>query len=153
MAPPKGFTPWNKGLRTEKRPLTAEVLRTLVHYDPETGLFKWKTQSWPRNPGPIEQKTPKGYTRFSVLNKRYMAHRLAWLYVTGAWPRGQIDHINGDRSDNRWANLRDVTPSENARNRHAPYRRGYQIVISDEERQRRSEHMRRVRLAQLGRHA
>jgi len=48
---------------------------------------------------------------------RHLAHRLAWLYMAGAWPSGVIDHMNGDPSDNRWSNLRDVTQAENNANR------------------------------------
>ena len=55
--------------------------------------------------------------------KRFSAHRLAWLYVTGDWPVGVIDHINGDRTDNRFENLRDVTQKTNSENLRGPQKR------------------------------
>lgn len=57
-----------------------------------------------------------GYKRCSILKKYFQLHRLIWLYMTGEWPKGEIDHINGDRSDNRWCNLRDVSHKENSIN-------------------------------------
>jgi hypothetical protein len=64
--------------------------------------------------------SPKGYHRIGVDRKRYLTHRLVWLYVYGAWPKGEVDHINRNNSDNRLANLRDVSPSENQHNRGTP---------------------------------
>lgn len=63
--------------------------------------------------------SPKGdgYIRICVDQRDYKAHRLAWLFMTGEWPAGDIDHINGNREDNRWANLRVVTCAMNAQNR------------------------------------
>lgn len=65
-----------------------------------------------------------GYIRLSVAGhsgkKSVSAHRFAFLWMTGAWPIGVVDHINGDRHDNRWCNLRDVTVEQNASNRLTP---------------------------------
>ncbi|MGP9791186.1 HNH endonuclease [Roseinatronobacter sp. NSM] len=104
---------------TDKSPLTAETLRLLLQYDPSTGLFTW------RNPRARNVKrgdiagslTDRGYIKISVLGKRYCAHRLAFLWMTGQEPQDQVDHINGIRSDNRWENLRPATASQNQRNR------------------------------------
>lgn len=57
-----------------------------------------------------------GYRVIMLDYKRYMASRLAWLYMTGTWPQFECDHINRDRADDRWINLREATRSENARN-------------------------------------
>lgn len=100
-------------------PLTADRLRELFHYDAETGVFT--------------RRLPDGYKGQRVRNKAvgcrntinyiviyigklFLAHRLAWLYTYGAWPTRDIDHINGDRSDNRICNLREATRSENNQN-------------------------------------
>ena len=57
-----------------------------------------------------------GYVQIGLLGVRYLAHRLAFLYMTGSFPLSQVDHINHDRSDNRWKNLRGVTQGENKKN-------------------------------------
>jgi hypothetical protein len=92
-------------------------LRSVLDYDPETGIFKWKVQR--RRCGQIGQqagnKKPTGYRLIGVLGGLYWEHRLAWFYIYGVWPKN-IDHINGVKDDNRIANLRDVTPKENAHN-------------------------------------
>lgn len=58
----------------------------------------------------------RGYRQIGVGGRVYLAHRLIWAYVTGVWPTTLIDHINGNRDDNRWDNLREATPSENKAN-------------------------------------
>lgn len=102
--------------------ITAEQLRLALRYDPKTGLFWWRYR--PDMPEQINKtyvgKTAgwleNGYIRIVVNYRAYQAHRLAWLYMTGVWPTNRLDHINGDRSANQWANLRDATASENSQN-------------------------------------
>ena len=100
--------------------LTAELLRKEVSYDPETGAFK-RLLTRGFNPksaaGDVVGRVGSGgYLYFRVLSKRYLAHRLAWLYVYGEWPEWDIDHKNGQASDNRIANLRMATRSQNMAN-------------------------------------
>jgi len=61
-------------------------------------------------------KEAKGYLSIRIDGKRYKSHRLAWLYMTGRWPKDQIDHLNGVRDDNHWFNLREANASQNRRN-------------------------------------
>lgn len=89
--------------------LTQERLKQVVSYDPATGLFSRDAKAG-----------ESGYVRLSIDGSDYLAHRLAWLYMTGSWPKGQIDHKNGTRSDNRWDNLRDVTTRVNSQNQRKP---------------------------------
>lgn len=102
-----------------KPALTAERVRELLHYDPETGVFTWRVSG--RGPAKVGSiagtiHTSKGYRNIWV-GGNYKAHRLAWLYVHGVWPEGQIDHINHIKDDNRIANLREVTNGQNMQNR------------------------------------
>lgn len=98
--------------------LTAERLRELLDYDPLTGIFKWKKRTGSRSVvGAVAGNSSRaGYVDMKVDGERNYAHRLAWLYVHGIRPEGVIDHMNGIRSDNRIANLRDVSLSVNAQN-------------------------------------
>jgi hypothetical protein len=66
--------------------------------------------------GRKEKTTNKGYKSLKYNNKDYLVHRLAWFLYYGEWPKGEIDHINGNKSDNRICNLRDVTHKENCQN-------------------------------------
>jgi hypothetical protein len=103
-----------------KADLTAERLRELLDYDPETGVFIWKTQSGRQPAGSVAGWKQYSRIYIKVAGFQIGAHRLAWLYVYGAMPTNQIDHINGDPSDNRIANLRDVTDRENKQNLRKP---------------------------------
>lgn len=99
--------------------LTAERLRALLNYDPGTGLFTYRNSRGRCRAGSVAGSFDKeGYVVIGLDYRAYKAHRLAWLYVTGAWPADQIDHIDGKQDNNRWANLRDADPSVNAQNRH-----------------------------------
>lgn len=90
----------------------------LLNYDPETGIFSWKKKRRGIKRGiQLGCNNGFGYLRITVLGKSYYAHRLAWMYVYGEWPKDQIDHINGDPSDNRISNLRAVTGIENQQNK------------------------------------
>lgn len=101
--------------------LTAERLRELLDYDPETGIFtRLVKTSWRTTVGEkVGYPTDQGYIRMRVNVRTYKAHRLAWLHFYGEWPKGQLDHINRNRADNRIANLREAGLSENQYNRGA----------------------------------
>lgn len=98
--------------------LTSEVLQELFSYDAVTGVFtrKVSTNNRARVGEIVGCLRPDGYLCTSIGGKLYQLHRLAWLYAKGAWPEGQIDHINGSRTDNRIENLRDVIHAVNGRN-------------------------------------
>jgi hypothetical protein len=101
--------------------LTAERLRELLDYDPETGVFLWKVNRSIGKAGQVAGGLSKalGYRTIGIDSRLYYGHRLAWLYVHGRWPEGVIDHINGDRTDNRISNLREVHQRVNVENRRA----------------------------------
>lgn len=97
--------------------LTQARLKELLTYDPATGEFLWSAtpRSGVRAGSPAGNISPEG-RRIRIDRKEYKAHRLAWLYVHGAWPAAVIDHINGDPTDNRIANLREATHQQNMAN-------------------------------------
>ena len=103
---------------TPANELTAEYLRSVLHYDPATGIFTWKVGTSPRVKVGNLAGCPDGdgYLQITVLSRIYRAHRLACLYTYGEWPTGQIDHINRNRSDNRICNLREVSNKQNGQN-------------------------------------
>lgn len=119
-----------------KKPLpTPEELRQLLTYDPETGVLTWikrpvtmfregntssdaVCRAWNKNYAgkPAFIANSHGYRTGSVFGQRLLAHRVAWAMFHGRWPVAHLDHINGDPSDNRIANLREATNAENMQN-------------------------------------
>ena len=107
-------------------PLTAEQLRAILDYDPETGIFAWRHRGDYRKEWNIRYAgkpagTIVGAYRIILIRKRkYVASRLVWLWVYSEWPRDFIDHINGNKQDDRISNLRAATKSQNTANIGAP---------------------------------
>ena len=98
--------------------ITQSELKEVLEYNPDTGVFTWKkTVSSRAKTGDVAgSKNNRRYINIRVNKKQYMAHRLAYFYMTGNFPENQIDHINHIRDDNRWSNLRDATHSQNQAN-------------------------------------
>ena len=107
------------GRKPEKKPLTVELVREYLAYDPLSGVFTRlkKTAAFTVIGETVGTDQGNGYIVIGFAGRRILAHRLAWFYVHGKWPDDHIDHINGIRSDNRIANLRDVTNKINSENR------------------------------------
>lgn len=109
-------------MRIAERTLTVERLRELFNYDPERGYFIRIKKSTERGDGPSltglpeNSRNPKGYIHINIDDRKYSAHRLAFLYMTGKNSEFEIDHKNTIRHDNRWDNLRQCTRSQNMQN-------------------------------------
>lgn len=98
--------------------ITAELLRTILRYDQDTGDFYWlKARSKGRVGMLAGSKNSRGYILIRFFKRGWPAHRLAWLYVYGKWPDGEIDHIDRNKTNNRLANLRDTSHTGNSQNR------------------------------------
>lgn len=103
--------------------LTQALVKDILDYDTETGIFTWKSDSSNNGnyrAGQIAGSRKDGYVVIRIFTKPYRAHRLAWLYVHGEWPKDRIDHKNGIRNDNRILNLRPCTQGDNVRNSRRP---------------------------------
>ena|SRR5438105_9984711 len=100
-----------------KSRLTAQRLRELLDYAPETGLFYWRVRRGCAGAGrQAGSLHTVGYRVIRVDGVTHLAHRLAWLHVHGDHPIAEIDHVNGNRMDNRITNLRQCSRGQNARN-------------------------------------
>lgn len=98
--------------------LTQEYLKSILHYDPETGVFTWLIKKGKVFPGDVAGglDISKGYWRIMIDGKGYKGHRLAYFYETGKWPVVEIDHKDTNRSNNRFNNLREATRSQTRMN-------------------------------------
>lgn len=95
--------------------ITHEQIKSILNYDPLTGVITRL------DTGCVATvKASKGYLSVEILGERYLAHRVAWFYVHGAWPAEDTDHHNGDRSDNRLCNISARSYCENQQNRGGP---------------------------------
>ena len=112
--------------------LDQKILKRLLRYDPKTGIFVWR-----RRPGVPHNSRYAGrvagfdwqpanteivYRSIRIFDWPFLGHRLAWLYMTGSWPKHQVDHADMDGLNNRWKNLRAATKQQNSLNRGASKR-------------------------------
>ena len=118
--------------------ITQDQLKEVINYNPLTGDFTWRHRgesffktyrSYRSFCGKYDGKVAgntktskegKTYRNIMIFDTTYLSHRLAWLYVTGSFPCDEIDHIDGNGENNRLVNLRDVTRTENGRNKRKP---------------------------------
>ena len=108
--------------RKIKKELTITELKKILHYDEKSGLFTWLETRGSVVAGSAAGYThkTKGYVEIKVFSKLYLAHRLAWFYTNGEWPKSEVDHINRVRSDNRIENLREASARQNKHNYSKP---------------------------------
>lgn len=96
-----------------------ENLKAVLNYDPVSGKFTWiksKGRGMHFRSGEAGTTHVRGYRYIRFMGRSLFAHRLAWLYMTGAWPTHQIDHIDGVKDNNAWSNLREATNGQNQEN-------------------------------------
>lgn len=102
--------------------IAADHIRSILDYNPKTGDFIWKTHH--RRPDLIGKRagspTNTGYWAIAINNRKMLAHRLAWLYMTGKFPSAHIDHKDGNKQNNRFKNLREVSRFGNLQNMRGP---------------------------------
>jgi HNH endonuclease len=130
-----------------------DLLRKLLRYDHETGKLFWLPRAKEDHPEQkklglwnsryagreaFTTKDRKGYLKSPIFNVTFRAHRVAWALFYGAWPIGQIDHINMDRADNRIHNMREASNGQNNRNRgvQSNNQTGYKGVFYDKRREK-----------------
>lgn len=101
--------------------MTTTDIQKILAYDSNTGVFTWAMKTGKKSViGAVAGSTSEGdYTRIRIHRKSYLAHRLAWLFTYGAFPVGEVDHINRVKSDNRICNLREASSAQNKQNRTA----------------------------------
>lgn len=98
--------------------INQEYLKALLDYNPETGKFRWIQSKFGRQlHKDIETLDARGYIVIKIDYDQYLGHRLAWLYMTGEWPKNLIDHKDGVTNNNKWENLREASNHQNVYNR------------------------------------
>lgn len=103
--------------RTIFSALTQSQIKGILHYATDTGTFTWLKTSGHVVAGVVAGSTnSQGYRGIQLNGRRFQAHRLAWLYMTGEWPLAEIDHADGKRDNNAWDNLREANRSQNTAN-------------------------------------
>ncbi len=106
-------------MKPKESSLTHKRLREVLNYDPLTGIFTW-CGSKPGSQGrTVAGSTSGTYVRITVDDVSYRAHRLAWFWMTGSWPKEFMDHVDLNKHNNAWSNLREATKSQNHANRPA----------------------------------
>ena len=138
--------------------LSAEYVRTLFDYCPETGVLRWrrrpdKSSLWNskcahKEAGAVYRPSPtRTYRTVAVDYRKYLVHRIIWLHVHGQWPDGEIDHADGDGLNNRIANLRLATRTQQLANSHRGRRNrtGFKGVSWNTQRQRYQAKIQRER--------
>jgi hypothetical protein len=110
---------YNTHMNTE---LTHDELHRILNYNKQTGVFTWLVDSGARKCAGLQAGSLSTMNRvyISIKRKKYLAHRLAWFYVHGVWPSAQIDHKDGDPTNNRLSNLREATNAQNQQNLRNP---------------------------------
>jgi len=104
--------------------ITQKELKRLLIYDPRTGVFRWRINASARQrKGEVAGHPRTGYIYIGIDYMIYGAHRLAFLYMTGMWPKEEIGHENDIRNDNRWRNLSEMTHKQNMQSWWAKQRR------------------------------
>jgi HNH endonuclease len=118
--------------------LKVERLRELLEYDAASGIFTWRARPVGRQWDKMcnTQRAGRvagsfnllGYWRIGIDGRSHLAHRLAWAWVNGEWPKAQIDHKNLDKGDNRFSNLREATSPQGNANRRSSNKSGFKCV-------------------------
>jgi HNH endonuclease len=103
--------------------LKFERAHELLNYDPDTGNFTWKVSQGKARAGAAVGSVQHGYLKTTIDKEQIKLHRVAWFMHHGKWPEGQIDHIDGNKLNNRISNIRDVTMSVNMQNRYSRKRK------------------------------
>lgn len=118
-------------MKKPRNDLSAETVRSLYDYSPVTGEIKHRSRKSPRcRESGLAGTVAGGALSVQVNGVRYLAHRIIFLWMTGSWPNGVIDHIDGDRLNNKWVNLRDVSQATNSHNIHGvPRHKRYSSLI------------------------
>jgi len=108
-------------MRIRQSTLTADELRKQLDYDPLTGIFTYRINQRYKKAGMVAGRISNhGGVTITICGQDHQAHRLAWLWYYGKWPDNEVDHLDGDRANNRIANLRDCTRAINMQNQRRP---------------------------------